>query len=447
MSDELANAAAAGDAGAVSTDAAPTPSAADASQASPANESTDLYGGEDYSGKFGLEPETSDEPAPIADPMALGGPATPPPDDVNTAADTPVPHQDEKTVTTPQTDQDDAAATESKLNWDDKGAPKQFREEFKALTKAYQEATNPENNWQSAYLTDKPEDFVKRLAETSPTAYNEVGSLIATESAKANPAGWLAFFATENPEVAMKDGTKVQFNDYIAQAISGKPGMMAERLKAELAVLDAEDEDDVQAAMEKSKPADAKPEETPEQKQLRDFLTERKQNQLAEVQREVFSPIESSVDALISDAGLEIKDDVWQQDFSKLDEDTQYRRVINELIPVYIDMRIKDNPAYVNLQNRLDTFLKAGDRAGAQGLQHQAKIIATNAAGEFLSLVTGYKARSKQSDNQAPVQQAPKPHVSTGGQSSAAITAMSTDANGNAPDWKVTDADMFRAKR
>lgn len=440
MSDELANSVAAGGDTGASTEATST-SAADASQASPAPESNDLFGNVDFSDKFGLEPETSDAPAPVADPLAQGGPATP--EDVPTPTDTVAPHQGDENVTTPKTDPaESAAAQDSKLNWDDEGAPKQFREEFKALKDEYQKAIDPANNWQNAYLTDKPEDFVKRLAETSPTAYQEVGSLIATASAKANPAGWLSFFATENPDVVMKDGSKVQFNDYIARAISGKPDMTAVRLKAELAVLDAEDEDDVQAAMEKSKPDVATPQETPDQKQLREFLEERKQNQLADVKREVFSPIESAVDALISDAGLEIKDDVWQQDFAKLDEETKFKRLVNEMVPVYIDQRIKENPAYVNLQNRLDTFLQKGDKAGAKALQHQAKIIATNYAGELLGILTGYKAKAKQSETEAPVQHAPKPHVPTGGQPSISAPI----ANNDPVDWTLTESDMVRAR-
>jgi hypothetical protein len=225
---------------------------------------------------------------------------------------------------------DRSLAFNEKLNWEDDKVP--FREEFANLKNAYLELLNGDP---IAQFIQSPDEFRKRMAEASPTGYAEIGTLLATESAEKHPEQWINYFKEHQP-------------DLLAKLVTGKDDMTLDRLSAELEVLLAEDEPDVQAAMEKNKAAAAEAAksdeskkaaaETPEQKEIREWREQRDRDQITAVTTKVFQPIEDAVDSLVSQAGLEVKDaDYKGKNFTELDPDTQFKVLVNEMLPVYID--------------------------------------------------------------------------------------------------------------
>lgn len=413
MSDELADSAPSGDF---------TPDVSADSSPADAGVNTDVFADNDFSTEFGLEPEikTGDEPSPP---------------DVTEVTDPPVTHHDAEV--TPQAeaktegekpeDKADAEkqfALNEKLNWEDDKVP--FRKEFQNLKAAYMKQL--ESSPEAQYL-NSPQEFAKWMKETSPTSFNEVGGILATESANSHPKEWIEYLAKENADV-------------MAQILSGRPDITAERLKAELSILLDDDDPDVQEALEKARaeaPTD-KPTETPEQKEIREWREQRQVEEYKQVVGEVFQPIEEAVDGLISQAGLEIKQSDYQgKNFDSLDEDTKFKVMVNELIPLWIDYRVQQDPKLVSMQSRLEGFLSKKDVTSAKALQHPAQIAATNFVNEFLEIVTGHRAKSKQSETESPAKTKPPAVVrSAGAQSNGVPTGSPTKE-----DWQVTEADLF----
>lgn len=386
--------------------------------------STDVFADNDFSAAFGLEPEvkTADEPAPevIED---TDPPADPPGTEVEPGKEAEA--EVEKPEAKANADKPEFALNE-KLNWDDDKVP--FRKEFQNLKAAYLKQL--ESSPEAQYL-NSPQEFAKWMKETSPTSFNEVGGILATESATSHPKEWIEFLANNNP-------------DLMAEIVSGREGMTAERLKAELSVILDDDDEDVQAALEKAKAAGAenvKPEETPEQKEIREWREERQAQEYQKVVGEVFQPIEEAVDSLVSQAGLEIKESDYKgKNFDSLDEDTKFKVMVNELIPLWIDLRVKQDPKLVSMQSRLEGFLSKKDLTSAKALQHPAQIAATNFVSEFLEIVTGYRAKTKQSETTSPAKTKPPAQVRSAG----------ANGNGSVPtgaptkaDWEVSEADLF----
>lgn len=406
--------------------------------AAPAAPETDVSAGPDYDAIFGLEKEDgqpSNEPAP--DVKATDPPAARPGD--QTVENTPEGQQPDPA----QTDKDAKDETAGKISASDKldwqTSPQQFREAHEELKTAFLDLAN--NSLEGKFV-NSPADFVQQLKETSPTSYNQVGAMLVEESAKTYPDKWIDHLLSENPEITLADGKKMSTLDYAAQAISGKEGMTADRLKAELAVLLEDDEDAVQAklAEQQKTTAGEKPEaktETPEQKAIREWREEKEATERKAVQTEVFAPIESAVDSLVTQAGLEIKEaDVQGKQWNDLPDETKFKALVNWMIPVWIDHRVKMDPALVHMQGRLEEFLGAKDKASALKLQHPARIAAENFANEFLSLVTNARAKAKQSDEIPPANDNPPPVVRTAGASSANGNGIDMSKPLTADDWK-----------
>lgn len=355
---------------------------------------TDLFADIDFNEAFGLPAE--DAPGQTADT----------PLDVPVVTEPPVPRQDvelkkEEAVdaAVPVLPKDDTK--ETGLNWET--APKEFRKQYDALKAEYLAKT--ENDLGAKYLSN-PTEFQKWMQEASPTSYREIGQLVATESAQKHPEQWLEYFLNEQP-------------DLVAQIVTGEKGLTMEKLKAERELLLDGDADNLAAIEERRKAESAKTapaEKTPEQKRIDAILARDEQREVGAITTEVFSPIEEEIDGLVSAAGLEIKESDYKgKNFADLDEDTKFKMVVNELLPVWIDMRVKQNPAHVNMQKRLTEFIEAKDKTSALGMQHAAKILASNYASEFLEVVTGHKAKKAQSETASPTKELPPPIVKSTG--------------------------------
>lgn len=399
-----------------------TPDVSADSSPADAGINTDVFADNDFSKEFGLEPEikTGDEPAP----------------DVTEVADAPANHQGTDVApqaeAKPEGDKPDSEADaekqfalNEKLNWEDDKVP--FRKEFQNLKDAYMKQL--ESSPKAQYL-NSPQEFAKWMKETSPTSFNEVGGILATESANNHPKEWIEYLAKENADV-------------MAQILSGRPDITAERLKAELSVILDEDDPDVKEALEKAKAASPteNPTETPEQKEIREWREQRQAEEYRQVVGEVFQPIEEAVDGLISQAGFEINlTDYQGKNFDSLDEDTKFKVMVNELIPLWIDYRVQQDPKLVSMQSRLEGFLSKKDVTSAKALQHPAQIAATNFVNEFLEIVTGHRAKLKQSETASPAKTKPPAQVRSAGSQSNGIPTGSPTKE----DWQVTEADLVR---
>lgn len=372
--------------------AAPSPAAPDVSGDS-STPSPDVFADQDFSSTFGL-----DEPPPdateVTDPPPVSHPDEPEvvkPGDVETPVE-------EKPAEQP--DAEKKFAFNEKLNWDDDKQP--FREEFKELKAEYLRVL--ENSVEAQYL-GSPVEFAKWMKETSPTSFNEVGGILATESANSHPQQWIEYLAKDNA-------------DLMAKTLTGRD-ITAERLNAELEVMLNDDDPDVQAAMEKSK-AEASREviaETPEQKEIREWREERAREAHAKVVDEVFQPIEGAVNSLVSQAGMEInRADYQGKNLFDLDETTQMKVLVNDvLIPNAIEFVVQNDPKLRSMQARLEGFLEKKDLTSAKALQHQAQIVATNVTGLVLELITGARANIKRSETTSPAKDAPRPIVKSAG--------------------------------
>lgn len=396
-----------------------------------AESSSDVFADQDYNEVFGLRDEEPDEPAPDVPPV------TDPPANRQSEKVTTETEKDMPDAETPKADPDPDTSTEKpafepneKLNWEDEGAPKQFRDEFKALKQAYTDLAN--SSVEMTYLAD-PAGFRKWMEETSPTSFQEVGTQIATESANANPQAWIEYFIANQP-------------DMVAEMLTGKPGLTRERLQAELEIMLDDDDPEVKDALERQKalaqPEAAPAQETPEQKEIREFREERQRQQYAAMTSEVFGPIENAIDSLVSEAGLDIDlNAIKEKDFASLDDDMKFKVAVNQFIPYWIDQRAQQDPKLLSLQNRVEEALKKGDKATALNLQHHMKIAATNFASEALAILTGKRAESRKALTQSPVKEKPPVQVRS---TAAAGIAASAVANGKGDiDWGVTENDLF----
>ncbi|MBS1793666.1 MAG: hypothetical protein JSS81_07425 [Acidobacteria bacterium] len=397
--------------GAVQTDAPPI----DSFSASEASAPDFSFGDADYDTIFNLPPETGQSDGASDDKEA---PAS------ETVTDPPGTHQaaevlnkeeeapaDSSSAKTDTPAKPDGLRFNEKLNWDDDKVP--FRAEYKALKAEYLalKDADPMSNY-----VNNPSEFAGILKETSPTSYAELGTRLATESAEANPRGWIDYFLETQP-------------DLLAEMVSGRQGMTASRLKAELEfVLD----DD--AVPEKEEPLPAS--ETAEQKEIRELKewkakqdAEAHARQLEGVRNAVFTPIHEAVDVLVSGAGLGIDPAALQgKDFAALDDDTKFKMVVNELMPVYVANRIQSDEKLRSLEARLTEFIEKGDEKSAKALLHPAKIAVTNFASEFLSIMTGQKAKTVKAETRVPDQKKRIP-VKSSGLAAGAIDLTS------APDW------------
>lgn len=363
----------------------------------------------DYDKIFGLEPE---EAPPVQTP------------DVPEATDQPAPRQGDQPIETeaaPEEVETPAAeeASESKdavdgqFKADEKldftTAPKEFRETYEQLKSAF--VALAETHPQVQYVQD-PAAFQNWMKETSPTSYNEIGKLLATESAEAHPREWADYLAQTNP-------------DLLAQVVTGREDMTADRLKAELAWLGEDDESFIQQKMEEqknaaetSKETKAPVEETPEQARIRQILEREEQQERHQVTQTVLEPINIAVNSLVSQAGLEVNlQELEGKDISQLDEETQFRYLVNQMLPVYIGMEAERDPKIQAMQARLEAFIEKKDVQSARSLQHPAQIFATNKAAEFLAIMTGRRARTKQQETTPPNTTPPKPQVKSAGAS------------------------------
>lgn len=358
--------------------------------------------------------------------------------DVHTATDPPAPRQGDQTAETdagptaapedakspapaaPRDAKDDQFDRAGRINWDDDKVP--FREEFQRLKEAYLASEGVRLTEQ---LVTEPAKFADWMQETSPTAYAELGAKLSTESADRYPDEWIDYIAQKNP-------------DLLAAKVSGREGMTMERLRAELAVLTDEDDPDVQRKLEEQKAeggkdAAAKPEETEEQKLIREFREEREAKARQEASNVVFAPIEKSVNALVSQAGLEVNlDEFAGKDLSALGEDDAFKVLVNRLIPVYIGIKADSDPRMKAMQARMEQLIAAKDANGLRALQHPAEIFATNATAEFLAIVTGHRAKAKSKEFTPPDPEKPKPLVRSAG---AATGLTGTDDLSGPIDW------------
>jgi hypothetical protein len=391
------------------------------SDAAPAG---DMFADNNFDTEFGLEPEPApDQPAPDA-PVVTDPPV--PRQDAEVTTEEPPPAVAEPAEAEPK---DESAQTpDEKLNWDT--APKAFRDSYDALKKDY--LARAETDVANTYLS-APTEFAKWMKDQSPTSYQEVGTLLATESAETNPKAWLEYFAAEQPDLLAQIATGITDVD-----TDGKPLMTMERLKAELD--EVYDDDEIAAIIERNKANAPKAvAETAEQKEVREWREERERTQITAIQSEVFQPIEQEIDTLVSTAGLEIKESDYKgKKFSEMDAETQFKFAVNQMLPMWIDLRIKQDPKLVSMQARLEDFIGKKDKTSAAALSHPAKIAATNFASEFISLMTGKRAEAAKAETESPTTTKPKPHVASAGNGNGAVPAL----NG-APDWTVTDADLF----
>lgn len=400
---------------------------ADAPAESDAPETSDDFAELDADAIFGLPKETVNSDEDTTDETVV----TDPPASRQSAEVTKEEAADEKPVADAEpTETDDTTVKfNEKLNWDDDKVP--FRKEFKELKDAYLQLAKSDV---ATSFVSQPDKFAEWMRETSPTSYNEIGTILATESAKANPKQWLEFFAETNP-------------DLMAQIATGRADLTRDRLLAELAYINPdEDEEDIQAKLAEAEP---KPEaaETPEQKEIRELREWREQQQreqesaaVAQVRDTVFQPIEQEVNRLVSEAGLEIKDSAFEsQNFAELDEDTQFKVMVNRMLPVWIDYRIAQDARLKSMQSRLEEFVNKRDAKSAANLLHPARIAVTNFTNEFLSVVTGQKAKSKAKELEIPTKPAPKPVI----KSAANISGAAFGNDSGAIDWGVSEADLF----
>lgn len=424
MSDTLADNATVSDVTAPAV-ADPSPAPVESAPAADVQSAPDFsFNDADYNQLFGLEPEVKETP--VAEQSA---PTTEP--DVK-APDQPATRQGEEPVATPEPEapkaeesdkdaKDGQFAPNEKLNWDT--APKHFREEHKTLKEAFM--TLAEGHPQVQYLQD-PSAFATWMKETSPTSYTEVGKLLATESAASHPKEWAEYLYEKNPDI-------------LAEIVTGKEGMTADKLKAELSLLSDEDEPDVQALIEKQKAtaAETKKEETPQEKQVRELLEKEAAREYQEAFQQVSGPIESAVNELVSQAGLEADfKALQQQDFTKLSEDDQFKFVVNQGIPHWIEQRIQADPRLASMQARMEHFLAVKDEKGnpkkpdvqsAMNLLHPLRIAVTNFTNEYLAAMTGKRAQAKQAEVAPPTQPPPAPpQVKSAGAGQQAFTAPPT---------------------
>ncbi len=380
------------------------------SQGSQPSDQTNTQGFEynDYDRIFGLESEEK--------------PTQETQTDVTKVTDPPVPHRDAEAATNgdqpkPEGEQPEAkadtAATDAnedgqfkssdKLNWE--SAPEQFRKEYQELKNYALDLAK--SSVETNYVSE-PASFANWMKETSPTSYREVGTILATESAEQHPQQWVEYFRENHPDI-------------LAQVVTGKEDATLDRLKAELALLSDDDDADVQKKLEDQKAEADKakaPEETEDQRIIREFKEEREKAKQQEVTSSVFNPIESEINQLVSQAGLEIDlSKLKGQDFATLDDETRFKVFVSEMLPVWIDSRIQSDPKLQNMQGRLQEFINQKDLSSAMKLQHPARIAATNLANEFLAIVTGKRVAAKQEEFVAPNPDPPKPHVNSAGAS------------------------------
>jgi hypothetical protein len=430
--------AAAPDVSSITTDAAP--SATEAPSGPSTTETgapeADAFAGLDVEKIFGLPKENgqSTEVAPDVK-------ATDPP--VSRQDDQPVEtHSGDAAVTAEpaQTDknaQDDSGfKPNEKLNWDDDKVP--FRNEYNVLKQAYTELLG--NSMEGQFI-NSPADFVQNLKEKSPTSYNQVGAMLATESATSHPEQWVDFLLQE-PQNA----------DLIAQKITGRDDMTVDRLKAELEVLIDDDDPDVKAVMERQKTeaeskAQTKAPETPEQKRIRELLEKEDQREAAEFRSQVFGPVENAVDQLISQAGLEIKDGALDgKSLKDLDPETKFKALVNDMIPVYIGQRANTDPQLKNMQARLQDFIDAKDIKSALNMQHAIKIAVTNIAGEFLEIITAQRAKARTADDLPPSGDNPPPIVRGAGAGASLNGSKGLKDPVSDDEWAMTESDLVRRR-
>ncbi len=149
---------------------------------------------------------------------------------------------------------------------------------------------------------------------------------------------------------------------------------------------------------------------------MREILERDEHQQVTAIQREVFQPIEQEIDALVSEAGLEIKESDYKgKDFATLDGDTQFKVMVNEFISMWIDYRAQRDPKMASLQARLEDLITKKDKTAAASLAHPAKIFATNCANEVLSTLTRVRASAVKSETDIPTPAPPPPRVASAG--------------------------------
>jgi hypothetical protein len=335
-----------------------------------------------------------------------------------------------------------------KLNWST--APESFRQAHEDLKKEF--LTLAGSSIEQQYLSS-PTDFVKWMEETSPTSYEEIGGHLATVSANLHPQKWADYLLKENPQVDL-DGKPVSLTDYIAQQISGRPEMTAERLRGELSVALDDDDPDLKKAVESDKAKTAekdanKPkDETPEQKEIREWREEKVREKRAAATNEIFTPVISSVNDLVSQAGLEIKDsDIAGKKFADLDPDMKFKVSVNNLLPAWIDQQVASDPVLLNLQGRMEEVLSKNppDVKTAMQLQHRAKIAIENITTDFLSFMTATRASAKKSEIESPSKDTPPPIVKGAGAGNPAAPALTDPLTKD--DWAMTEADLPPRRR
>lgn len=368
----------------------------------------------DYDSIFGLEPESKQTLESDTDTPDVPPAADPPASRQSAEVETDAKGEGDETPDPDAKEQPKSRDFNDKLNWD--SAPKQFREEFDLLKKDFLELA--QNAPEAKFLND-PNGFTEWMKETSPTSFQEIGKTLATESATQFPKEWTEFLLSQNPDI-------------VAELVSGREGMTLDRLKAELDVILDDDDLDVQARLEEMKAAGQKAEtpESPEMKELREWREERERQKQHAMLGEVFGPVESAINGLVSEAGLEIDlASIRDKDIGSLSDEERFKVMVNELIPVWIDRRVRATPELASMQARLEEFLNKNDVVSAKRLQHPMRIAATNFAAELIGAFTNARAKTIEAKSAPPTTTAPNPIVK-----SASAAAIGSPESGEI-DW------------
>lgn len=274
--------------------------------------------------------------------------------DVPEAADPPASssaevENEEKTTATAETVSDSQTQPETEtaetrpLNWDDDKVP--FREEYKELKKKVVELES--NSLSNDFLTDVS-GFKSKIQELSTSQYLALTTELATESAEANPAGWVDYFIQTNP-------------DLLAQKLTGDNKMTAERLRAEREIL--KDDDLADWADDKgSKQPDPNADKYSEmEKKLNDIEQREKAQATQALFGEVFQKIAEPADALINEAELVVSP-------TDTPEDKEWKEEVNFSINQRVSYLLETDPKIAHIAAKAREFIEKGDKAGASNL-------------------------------------------------------------------------------
>lgn len=288
------------------------------------------------------------------------------------------------------------------------------------------------NSLERKFLVDT-KGLLTDLQTKSPSRYAELVREAAQISAESNPDGWAKYLSDVNP-------------DLLVQTLFNDPKLTLNRLRAERDYV-AENETSLFDTWEENadeKPALA-PEEQSELEKLRLEKQEKERVEKASAVQELYGkvaqPIYEAVDRLCKDNGLEVSPNDTQ-------EETEFKTLINTILPEYISMRISQDEEFSTLYSETNKLIQNLDENGALAMQMALVDFAETEAEKFIATIVGKRKREAETKT-LPRTSVPPPKVVTpNGSLNSGVPKKLPDAKSNVKPfdinepWTVTDDDL-----